>query len=102
MRVYPTKNWPFKIIEEKAVTDSVIAAEQQWPRFLEIWDGLMWMIAHGGDKNGGPERRFGTGGHFVYAYEGDSVAGFPRIVVVYRWGNGNWTIRMVVVSAATP
>ena len=102
MRVYPTGDWPFKVVEEATVTAALVAAEQQWPRFPEIWDGIIWMIAHGGDKIGGPERRFGTGGHFTYTYEGDSVAGFPRIVVVYRWGLGSWTIRMIVVSAPTP
>jgi hypothetical protein len=98
VRVYPRPDWPFKIIEENAVTDAIVTARQTWPRFEEAWDGLVWLIAHGGDRLLATERKFGGVGHYMIAYEGDLIAGFPRIALVYRWGNGAYTIRMIVVS----
>ena len=98
MRVYPRPDWPFKLVEEPAVTQSILAAQQKYPRFEEAWDGLCWLIAHGGDRLGVTERKFGNVGHFIYTYEGDEVAGFPRIVVVYSYAVGSYTLRMIVVS----
>ena len=100
MRVYPRADWPFKIIEEPAVTQAIAAARERWARFEEIWDGIVWLIAHGGDKLDVVERPFGGVGHFIYTYEGDTVADFPRIVVAYRWRPGSYVLRMLLVSAA--
>ena len=100
MRVYPRDGWPFKIIEEKAVTVAVMSARERWPRFDEIWDGLVWLVAHGGHKIGAEEREFGGVGHYVYTFAGDRMAGFPRIVLVYKWGVGSFTLRVILVSDA--
>ena len=98
MRVYPRPDWPFRIIEENSVTDMIVSARMTWPRFEEAWDGLVWLIAHGGDRLAATEKTFGGVGHFMLAYAGDAVAGYPRIAVVYRWGSGAYTIRMITVS----
>lgn len=99
MRVYPRPDWPFKIIEEHAVTEVIVAAREKWPRFDTIWEGIVWLIAHGGDRIRAEERTFGGVGHFMFTYSGDPVARFPRIVVVYRWGNGAYVLRMLLVSS---
>jgi hypothetical protein len=99
VRVYPRPDWPFKIIEEPAVTEAIVAARELWPRFEEIWDGVVWLIAHGGDRLDAEERVIGGVGHFIYAYEGDPAAGFPRIVVAYKWALGNYTLRWLLVSS---
>lgn len=75
----------------------LVAAEKKYPRFNEAWEGLSWLIAHGGDKVGAVERKFGGVGHFMYTFAGDPEAGFPRIVVVYRWYPGRYVIRAVVI-----
>ena len=98
MRIFPRADWPFKLIEEPGVTEAIVASRAKYQRFDEAWEGLSWLIAHGGDRLGVVERKFGGVGHYVYTYEGDGVAGFPRIVVVYRWGLGKYTLRMIVVS----
>lgn len=98
MRVYPRDNWPFKVIEEPAVTDCIASARMQWPRFDEIWDGIVWLIARGLE---GEKRTFGGVGHSVYTYAGDTIAGFPRIVVVYRWSVEAYVLRMLLVSQPT-
>jgi hypothetical protein len=87
------------VIEEPAVTLQIAASVQTWPRFDEIWDGLVWLIAHNGHAIGAIEREIGGVGHYVYTYEGDTVAGYPRIVVAYRYGMGRFTVRWLVVSA---
>lgn len=97
MRIGARQNWPFEIIEEEAVSQRIVEARNEWPRFDEIWDGLVWLIAHGGHKIG-TERNFGGVGHRVYVYAGDEIAGFPRIVVVYRHNVESFTLRMIVVS----
>lgn len=94
MRIYPRSDWPFRIVEEPPVTDAIVAARAKYSRFDEAWDGLIWLIAHGGDAMIAEEREQGT----VVTYEGDGVAGFPRIVLVYRWGMGRYTIRYAVIS----
>lgn len=98
VRIYPRDNWPFKIVEEPGVTTAIESARARWPRFDEIWEALVWLIAHGGHKIGAEERTFGGVGHYVYTYAGDAKARFPRIVVVYRWHLESFTIRMIVVS----
>jgi hypothetical protein len=35
----------------------------------------------------------------MYVYAGDAEAGFPRIVVVYKYSLEYFTLRMIVVSA---
>ena len=98
MRIYPRKNWPFKVIEEPAVTQAIVGARETWIRFDEIWDGIVWLIARGMHAQ---ERQFGGVGHFVYTYTGDVIAGFPRIVVVYRWSVEAYIVRVLLVSQPT-
>lgn len=95
MRIYPRPNWPFKVIEEQAVTQAIVAARNTWARFDEIWDGIVWLIARGLE---GEKRLFGGVEHNIYTYAGDPVAGFPRIVVVYRWGVEAYVLRVLLVS----
>ncbi len=53
----------------------------------------------GGDRLDAEERVIGGVGHFIYAYGGDPAAGFPRIVVAYRWALGSYTLRWLLVSS---
>lgn len=101
MRIYPRDSWPFKIIEEPAVTQCIASARAKWPRFDDIWDGLVWLIAHGGHKIGAEERKFGGIGHYVYTYIGDVTVGFPRIVVVCKWTPEAFVLRLLLVSDPT-
>jgi hypothetical protein len=98
LRIYPRAEWPFKIIEEQAVTARITSARQEWHRFEEIWEGIVWLIAHNGQAIGAEERTFGGVDHYVYTFDGDQVAGFPRIVVVYKYSLGAFVLRMILVS----
>ena len=98
MRVYPRDGRPFKIVEEPAVTQCIVSARARWLRFEEIWDGVCWLIARGMSSE---EREFGGVGHHVYTFPGDAVAGFPRIVVVYRWSVEAYILRVLLVSEPT-
>jgi hypothetical protein len=98
MIIGPRENWPFKVIEEQAVTQLIEAARSQYPRFDEAWDGIVWLIAHGGHKMGSPYK-FGNVGHILYVDEGDRVVGFPRILVVYRYTLEAFVIKLIRVSS---
>ena len=98
MRIFPTKDRPFKLIEEPAVTKIIVSSQEKYPRFDDAWNGVCWLIAHGGDRLKAKEIEFGGSRHYVLTTEGDGVARFPRIVVVYRWGMGAYTLSMLLVS----
>jgi hypothetical protein len=95
MRIYPREDSPFKIIEEPSVTRQIVSARERWPRFDDIWHGITWLIARGMIVE---ERQFAGRGHYVYTYGGDAIAGFPRIVVVYRWSVEAYVLRTLLVT----
>lgn len=95
------EDWPFKIVEEPNVTLLLQQARTQYTRFDEAWDGIVWLIAHGGHKIGVP-LDFGGVGHRVYTDNGDVTAGFPRIVVVYKYSLEVFTLKVVRVSNPLP
>lgn len=90
-------NWPFTIIEEPGVTAMLAQARDQFPRFDEIWDGIIWLLAHAGHKLGMP-KDFGRVGHRVYVYDGDRVAGFPHIFIVYRQDVDTFILKVISIS----
>jgi len=90
-------DWPFKIVEEPNVTKLLQQARATYPRFDDAWDGIIWLIAHGGHKMGTPYQ-FGGVGHRIYVDSGDAIAGFPRVVVVYKYTLEAFIVKVVRVS----
>ena len=90
-------NWPFKIIEEPNVTLLINQARTNYPRFDDTWEGIMWLLAYGGHKMGSPTELGGVG-HRIYVDNGDAVAGFPRILIVYKVTVEAFVIKILRVS----
>lgn len=99
MYIYPSNNLPFSVSVEPAQRDRLDEACSRWPRFREEWEeGIVWMLQRGGFDKEAVKR--GTENHtkYIYTYEGDALAGFPRVVIVYRYKKTTTLVIMLDIS----
>jgi hypothetical protein len=82
---------PLQIIEESAVTELLSQAAGTWPRVIELFDDLTWLLSRKG-KELGTERTYNGRVHRLYKTQPNPVAGIPCFILVYEIADGRLRI----------
>lgn len=61
---------------------------EQFPRFAEMWEGLLWLLRRQPEPVGSFRTTYSGRPFVVYCVEGDSVAGTPSVNLVYEFDDG--------------
>ena len=89
------------VVHELDVSALVDVLTERHDRFVEVWQGIEWILARTPDLKGSA-RREGVENVRIYVFAGDELAGTPDVWVVYKFDDNEVIILGVTVPDGEP